>query len=328
MPSVKPAAIFLMGPTAAGKTDLAIDLVEKGLCEIISVDSAQVFRGMDIGSAKPDAATLVRAPHHLIDICEPEDSYSAVQFRADALAVMTEITQRGKIPLLTGGTMLYFKTLVEPMADLPSGDPQVRAELAEKLALHGLDSLVDELARVDPVAHQKIELQNPQRVQRALEVYRITGKPISSFWAEGVHDGKGKLAETALEQFPYQLLQYAVMPSDRKVLHQRISQRFMQMLELGFEQEVRALYERGDLHLDMPSMRCVGYRQMWQYFEGEFGYDEMIEKGIIATRQLAKRQLTWLRGWPQLTVFDTVNQSSILYSDNIVGDVESAIKSK
>ena len=328
MPSVKPAAIFLMGPTAAGKTDLAIDLVEKGLCEIISVDSAQVFRGMDIGSAKPDAATLVRAPHHLIDICEPEDSYSAVQFRADALAVMTEITQRGKIPLLTGGTMLYFKTLVEPMADLPSGDPQVRAELAEKLALHGLDSLVDELARVDPVAHQKIELQNPQRVQRALEVYRITGKPISSFWAEGVHDGKGKLAETALEQFPYQLLQYAVMPSDRKVLHQRISQRFMQMLELGFEQEVRALYERGDLHLDMPSMRCVGYRQMWQYFEGEFGYDEMIEKGIIATRQLAKRQLTWLRGWPQLTVFDTVNQSSILYSDSIVADVESAIKSK
>ena len=328
MPSVKPAAIFLMGPTAAGKTDLAIDLVEKGLCEIISVDSAQVFRGMDIGSAKPDAATLVRAPHHLIDICEPEDSYSAVQFRADALAVMTEITQRGKIPLLTGGTMLYFKTLVEPMADLPSGDPQVRAELAEKLALHGLDSLVVELARVDPVAHQKIELQNPQRVQRALEVYRITGKPISSFWAEGVHDGKGKLAETALEQFPYQLLQYAVMPSDRKVLHQRISQRFMQMLELGFEQEVRALYERGDLHLDMPSMRCVGYRQMWQYFEGEFGYDEMIEKGIIATRQLAKRQLTWLRGWPQLTVFDTVNQSSILYSDSIVADVESAIKSK
>ena len=320
----KPNAIFLMGPTAAGKTDLAISLVEQGACEIISVDSAQVFKGMDIGAAKPDAQTLARAPHHLIDIKDPAESYSAVEFRKDALAVMAQIAERGKIPLLTGGTMLYFKTLVEPMADLPPGDAAIRVQLQQTFELHGLDPLLNELKECDLAAYEKIDQQNPQRVQRALEVFRITGKPISSFWDKGVHDGKGSLAEAAIADFPYQLHQYAVMPEDRKVLHERIARRFHQMIDLGFEQEVRVLYERGDLHLDLPSMRCVGYRQMWQYFEGELSFDEMIERGIIATRQLAKRQLTWLRGWPDVTVFDTTQAPSQQYCQEILAHISSS----
>ncbi|MEJ2043427.1 MAG: tRNA (adenosine(37)-N6)-dimethylallyltransferase MiaA [Reinekea sp.] len=316
--SGKPKAILLMGPTAAGKTDLAIDLVKHGQCEIISVDSAQIYRGMDIGSAKPDAQTLALAPHHLIDIRDPAESYSAVNFREDALAVMAAITARGNIPLLTGGTMLYFKTLVEPMADLPGADEQIRNDLQNQMSSAGLESLVAELKQVDPVACERIDLNNPQRVQRALEVYRISGRPISSFWAEGVHDGKGRLAEQAIAQFPYKLQQYVVMPQDRKILHERIARRFHLMLELGFEAEVRALYERGDLHLDLPSIRCVGYRQMWQYFDGEYDYSTMIDKGIIATRQLAKRQLTWIRGWPTVTLLDTSFVSSTTYTDQVL----------
>jgi tRNA dimethylallyltransferase len=310
-----------MGPTAAGKTDLAIDLVEQGQCEIISVDSAQVYKGLDIGSAKPDAETLKRAPHHLIDLCDPAESYSAVQFKADALKVMGEIVERGKTPLLTGGTMLYFKTLVEPMADLPGGDETIRLALSEKMAQSGLDSLVIELKKVDPIAFEKIDLQNPQRVQRALEVFRMTGKPISSFWAEGVHDGKGGLAQSAIAQFPYELKQFGVIPKERAVLHQRIEKRFKLMLAQGFEQEVRHLYERGDLHLDLPSMRAVGYRQMWQYFEGELDYAGMVERGIIATRQLAKRQLTWLRGWPEMQVLDTTNVNSTKYTQQVLSQL-------
>jgi tRNA dimethylallyltransferase len=314
----KPLALFLMGPTAAGKTDLAISLVEQGNCEIISVDSAQVYRGMDIGAAKPDAETLRRAPHHLIDLCDPADSYSAVSFRRDALKVMADITARGKVPLLTGGTMLYYKSLVEPMANLPAGNETVRRAIDVKMQESGLKALVQELAEVDPDAYAKIDLQNPQRVQRALEVYRISGRPISSFWAEGVHDGKGKLSEVAIEQFPYRLAQFVVMPDDRKVLHQRIEKRFQIMLEQGFEDEVKRLYQRGDLHLDLPSIRCVGYRQMWQYFEGDFDYDTMIEKGVAATRQLAKRQLTWIRGWPQLTHLDTEKKASTEYTQKVI----------
>lgn len=314
----KPLAVFLMGPTAAGKTDLAIDLVEQGNCEIISVDSAQIYRGMDIGSAKPDSETLARAPHHLIDILDPAESYSAVTFRTDALKLMAEITERGKVPLLTGGTLLYFKSLVEPMAALPGGDEKVRAALAAQQSIEGLESLVAELSRVDPAAHQKIDLQNPQRVQRALEVYRISGRPISSFWAEGVHDGKGSLSEAAIEKFPYRLQQYVVMPDDRKILHQRIAMRYQMMLGAGFEEEVRQLYQRGDLHLDLPSIRCVGYRQMWQYFDGEFDYPAMIEKGTAATRQLAKRQLTWLRGWPQVTHLNTSDVPSTRYTKDVL----------
>lgn len=314
----KPAAIFLMGPTAAGKTDLAVELVESGRCEIISVDSAQVFRNMDIGTAKPDADTLQRAPHHLIDICDPAESYSVVQFRQDALACMEQIVSRGKVPLLTGGTMLYFKSLVEPMSDLPAADTAVREALQAQLEGEGLSVLVQELQQVDPIAFERVDLLNPQRVLRALEVYRQTGKPISQFWAEGVHDGKGKLSEAAIEHFPYRLHQYVVMPDDRKILHERIARRFQQMLDQGFQAEVERLYARGDLHLDLPSMRCVGYRQMWQFLSGELEYQQMIDKGVAATRQLAKRQLTWLRGWPGLTTLDTTTENSVRYAPEII----------
>ena len=321
MTDTRPPALFLMGPTAAGKTDLALALVEQGGCEIISVDSAQIYRTMDIGTAKPDAQTLSRAPHHLIDICDPAETYSVVQFRRAALEAMADISGRGKIPLLTGGTMLYFKSLVEPMADLPAGDQRIRSELAQQMTEQGLAGLVAELAQVDPVASAKIDLANPQRVQRALEVFRLSGRPISAFWAEGVHDGRGKLAAEAAEQFPYRLLQYAVIPLDRATLHARIARRFHLMLDQGFEQEVRNLYARGDLHLDLPAMRCVGYRQMWHFLDGQIGYDEMVERGIIATRQLAKRQLTWLRGWPGLQAFDTSQTSSTDYSQQILSQL-------
>ncbi|MEX2321779.1 MAG: tRNA (adenosine(37)-N6)-dimethylallyltransferase MiaA, partial [Saccharospirillum sp.] len=239
-PVNKPPAIFLMGPTAAGKTDLALSLVEAGQCEIISVDSAQVYRGMDIGTAKPDAAILQRAPHHLIDICDPADSYSAAQFRTDALAAMNDIHQRGRVPLLTGGTMLYFKALVEPLAAMPPADEAVRQALQAQLDSGGLAPLLNELEVVDPQAYARIDRQNPQRVLRALEVYRISGRPISAYWAESVNDGKGRLAETAAEAFPWQLIQLAVIPGDRAILHERIARRFQQMLDQGFEQEVRA----------------------------------------------------------------------------------------
>jgi tRNA dimethylallyltransferase len=310
-----------MGPTAAGKTDLAIALVEQGGCEIISVDSAQIYRTMDVGTAKPDAQTLNRAPHHLIDICDPAESYSVVQFRRTALELMADITRRGKVPLLTGGTMLYFKSLVEPMADLPAGDQRIRSALAQQMADQGLTGLVAELAQIDPVACAKIDLANPQRVQRALEVFRLSGRPISAFWAEGVHDGRGTLAADAAEQFPYRLLQYGVIPLDRAILHARIARRFHLMLDQGFEQEVRNLYARGDLHLDLPAMRCVGYRQMWHFLNGQIGYEEMIERGIIATRQLAKRQLTWLRGWPNLLALDTSQTSSTAFCDQILSQL-------
>lgn len=317
----KPTAVFLMGPTAAGKTDLAIELVERGRCEIISVDSAQIYRDMDIGTAKPDTETLQRAPHHLIDIRDPSESYSAVQFRQDALHLMAEIADRGRVPLLTGGTMLYFKSLVEPMSDLPPGDERVRAELQQRLQQLGSADLLSELERIDPIAFERIDQQNPQRVLRALEVYKITGRPISAYWAEGVHDGKGRLSAQAIHQFPYRLLQYIVMPQERSVLHERIARRYRLMLDAGFQQEVEALYQRGDLHLDLPSIRSVGYRQMWQFLAGEFDYESMVERGIIATRQLAKRQLTWLRGWPEATLLDTTTQNSIRYAPQVLEQI-------
>ncbi|MEW9900372.1 tRNA (adenosine(37)-N6)-dimethylallyltransferase MiaA [Chitinivorax sp. PXF-14] len=281
-----PPAIFLMGPTASGKTGAAVELVQTLPLELISVDSALVFRDMDIGSAKPDAATLERAPHHLIDVIDPTDSYSAAQFRGDALALMAEITARGKVPLLVGGTMLYFKALQEGLSELPQADPAVRAELDAEAAVRGWPAMHAELAKVDAETAARLQPGDSQRIQRALEIHRLSGEPMSAL-----------LARQTSTPLPYRLLKLALVPSERAVLHQRIEQRFDQMLEQGFldeMQRLRAHYPA--LHAGLPSMRCVGYRQAWEYLEGEVDYATMRDKGIFATRQLAKRQLTWLRG--------------------------------
>lgn len=289
----KPAALFLMGPTASGKTALAIELRQHLPVEIISVDSALIYKGMDIGTAKPDAAELALAPHRLIDILDPSVAYSAADFRRDALAAMHEITAQGKIPLLVGGTMMYFKALLEGLSPLPSADPEIRAQIETRAAQEGWQVLHDELSRIDPVAGARIHPNDPQRLSRALEVYYISGKTMT------------ELTETAGENLPFNAYQFATAPADRKILHQRIEMRFQMMLKAGFEDEVRALYQRGDLHPDLPSIRCVGYRQMWSYLAGEISYDDMVYRGICATRQLAKRQMTWLRGWEGVQWLDS-----------------------
>jgi len=283
-----PKAIFLMGPTASGKTELAIRLCEQHNCEIISVDSALIYKGFDIGSAKPNSEEQARAPHLLIDILDPSVPYSAADFRKDALVLMQEISARGKTPLLVGGTMLYFKALLDGLSPLPKADPKIRQEIESQAAELGWQWLHDQLAEVDPVSAKRIHPNDPQRLSRALEVYRISGKSMTD------------LTQTVDNDLPFDIVQFAIYPDERAQLHQRIEMRYKQMLELGFEQEVRALYQRGDLHVDMPSIRCVGYRQMWDYIEGNLDYDEMVYRGIVATRQLAKRQMTWLRGWDKL----------------------------
>lgn len=288
-----PPAIFLMGPTASGKTELAIQLVQELPCEIISVDSALVYRGMDIGTAKPDADELAVAPHRLIDICDPAEAYSAASFREDALAEMDEITRAGHIPLLVGGTMLYFRALEHGLSELPEADKGVRARLAQEAALHGWAYMHDRLLKIDPKAGARIHPNDPQRIQRALEIYELTGRPMSELQAKS----SGK-------KLPYRVIKLARAPKERAVLHQRIARRFQLMLDQGFEQEVRNLLERGDLVPDMPSMRSVGYRQMMKYLLGEWDRKRMIEKGIIATRQLAKRQFTWLRSDPEIHWLD------------------------
>nr|WP_042045003.1 tRNA (adenosine(37)-N6)-dimethylallyltransferase MiaA [Aeromonas simiae] len=278
-----------MGPTASGKTDLAMALTRALPCDIISVDSALIYRGMDIGTAKPSQAELAAAPHRLIDILDPAQSYSAADFRRDALREMADIAGRGRIPLLVGGTMLYFKALLEGLSPLPSADPEVRRQLEDEAARLGWQALHDELKRIDPVAGARIHPNDPQRLSRALEVYRISGKTLT------------ELTQIQGEALPYRVSQFAIAPEERGELHRRIELRFDLMLAGGFEQEVRQLYQRGDLTPDLPSIRCVGYRQMWDYLAGEVGYDEMRYRGIVATRQLAKRQMTWLRGWPDVT---------------------------
>ncbi|MBG3012395.1 MULTISPECIES: tRNA (adenosine(37)-N6)-dimethylallyltransferase MiaA [Proteus] len=290
---IKPKAIFLMGPTASGKTALAIALRQKLPVDIISVDSALIYRGMDIGTAKPDANEQSLAPHRLIDILDPAFPYSAADFRRDALKAMEEITAVGRIPLLVGGTMLYFKALLEGLSPLPSANSDVRAEIEKKAAEQGWEAIHKELALVDPVAAQRIHPNDPQRLSRALEVYLISGKTMT------------ELTKISGESLPYDVYQFAIAPKDRNVLHQRIEARFKQMLTCGFEDEVKSLYERGDLHEDLPSVRCVGYRQMWSYLSGEIDYDEMVYRGICATRQLAKRQITWLRGWNNIHWLDS-----------------------
>ncbi|OOF88502.1 tRNA (adenosine(37)-N6)-dimethylallyltransferase MiaA [Rodentibacter ratti] len=282
---MKPTAIFLMGPTASGKTDLAIQLRQQLPVEVISVDSALIYKGMDIGTAKPSKEELALAPHRLIDILDPAESYSAMNFREDALSEMAEITAQGKIPLLVGGTMLYYKALLEGLSPLPSADETIRADIEQKAAQYGWAMLHNELAKIDPISAQRINPNDSQRINRALEVFYITGKSLT------------ELTEQKGEALPYEIMQFAIAPEDRHVLHNRIEQRFHKMIELGFQEEVEKLYSRGDLTPDLPSIRCVGYRQMWDYLQGDYDHDEMIFRGICATRQLAKRQITWLRGW-------------------------------
>ena len=284
-----PPAIFLMGPTASGKTRLAFELCDRLNAEIISVDSALVYRGLDIGSAKPTAEELARYPHALVDIRDPADPYTAADFRRDALAAMADITARGKLPLLVGGTMLYFKALLEGLAELPPIDPAIREATEADAQRKGWPALHAELAEGDPEAAAAIHPNHSQRICRALEVLRGTGKPISDWRAE---QGEAEL--------PYRIVQIAIGPEDRTVLHRRIEQRLAQMFAAGFIDEVKKLHRRGDLHGNLPAIRAVGYRQVWDYLEGELDEAEMRSRALFATRQLAKRQYTWLRKWQDL----------------------------
>lgn len=289
----QPPAVLLMGPTAAGKTDLAVALVERLPFAIISVDSAMVYRGLDIGTAKPDSATLTRAPHRLIDILDPAESYSAARFRTDALGEMDDIRRSGRIPLLVGGTGLYFRALTRGLSPLPEADPALRARLEVERLRHGTSALHARLTRIDPRAAARIHPHDPQRIQRALEVFELTGRPLSALLAGS---GAGTL--------PYQVVKMVVAPSDRQVLHTRIERRFHAMLAGGLIDEVACLRARGDLDLEKPALRAVGYRQVWHYLTGTMGYKTMVERGIIDTRQYAKRQLTWLRGEPDAIWLD------------------------
>ena len=300
-----PPAIFLMGPTAAGKTDLAIELTKVLPCELISVDSALVYRGMDIGTAKPSNALLDAYPHRLIDILDPSQSYSAADFRTDALQAMAEITARGKIPLLVGGTMLYFKALLEGLADMPAADAEVRAQIEAQAASQGWQALHDELASIDPVSAARIHPNDPQRLVRALEVFRVSGMSMTAH-REQQSAQSAQASASGRHQLPYTVANLAIAPTDRKVLHDRIAVRFRQMLDEGFVEEVVALRSRGDLHSNLPSIRAVGYRQVWDHLDGKLTRDEMQERGIIATRQLAKRQFTWLRSWQDLHWLDSL----------------------
>jgi tRNA dimethylallyltransferase len=273
-----------MGPTASGKTGVAVELVQRLPLEIISVDSALIYRGMDIGTAKPDAATLRRAPHRLIDIRDPAEGYSAAEFRRDALEAMEDIRRCGKTPLLVGGTTLYFRALEQGLSNLPSADPEVRAQLEAEAAALGWAGMHARLQRVDPAAAARIHPNDPQRIQRALEVYELSGVAMSDLFAAGRTPSSN-----------WQFLKIVLAPQNRTVLHQRIAQRFHAMLQQGFVQEVRRLRARGELHADLPAMRAVGYRQAWAYLEGNLREEEWVERALIATRQYAKRQMTWLR---------------------------------
>ncbi|MCG6658688.1 tRNA (adenosine(37)-N6)-dimethylallyltransferase MiaA [Halomonas campisalis] len=295
MPDTRPPAILLLGPTAAGKTDLAIALHERLGVELISVDSAMVYRGMDIGSAKPSPEELARAPHRLIDIRDPAEPYSAADFREDALGEMRRITAAGRVPLLVGGTMMYAKRLLEGVANLPASDPAVRAELEALARRRGIAALHDELRGIDPASAARIHPNDPQRLMRALEVHRISGQTLSELW-------QAQRTET----FPWQVVSIGLTPFDRRVLHGRIAERFDAMLAAGLVEEVAALRARRDLHLGLPSMKSVGYRQVWEYLDDEEDLAGLRERTVIATRQLAKRQLTWMRSWPELRWVDAL----------------------
>lgn len=291
-----------MGPTASGKTDLAISLLEHLPVELINVDSAQIYQQMDIGTAKPDAETLSKAPHRLLGFCDPADAYSAADFANDAKKEIADIHSMGRIPLLVGGSMLYFKVLLEGLSDLPSADADIRKGIQEQADREGWASVHQQLQLVDPITAGKLHPNHSQRIQRALEVYKITGTPLSELQSQ---------SQGGIEQ-DYDVRQYALVMQNRALLHQRIEQRFMAMMEAGFASEVEQLFQRGDLHADLPSIRAAGYRQLWDYFEGHYGLDEAVEKAIIATRQLAKRQQTWLRNWPNCQQIQVDNQQGYL----------------
>jgi len=298
-----PPAIFLMGPTASGKTDVAVYLAERLPCEIISVDSTLVYRNLDIGTAKPDAETLRRAPHHLINIRDPSEPYSVAEFREDALREMAEISARGKIPLLAGGTMLYFKALRDGLAQMPETNPAVRTQIMAEAKVEGWPAMHKKLAAIDPLGASRLHPHQSQRIGRALEVYAMTGESLSTLQSK-----------QAISPFPYRLLQLALIPGNREQLYSRINLRFDQMMAHGLLPEVEALYKRRDLHAELPAIRAVGYRQVWDYLRqqdllnnsvatgvGEsLTREQMVERAKIASRQLAKRQLTWLRSWPEL----------------------------
>ena len=310
-----PPAIFLMGPTASGKTDLAIDLHEHLAVELISVDSAMVYRGMDIGTAKPSAEELAHAPHRLIDICDPAESYSAARFREDALREMRAITASGRIPLLVGGTMLYFRALQHGLSDLPSSDPVIRARLQQELDAGGLAALHRRLAEVDPVAAKRIHANDPQRTLRALEVWETSGRRLSDL--QGQKGGA----------MPFRAIKLVRAPASRAELHARIDRRFELMLQQGLVAEVEALVARGDLRPDMPSMRSVGYRQVWEWLRGECDREEMLARGQAATRQLAKRQFTWLRSESDTAWLEAgadVLEQALRIIDTAVSDATSA----
>ncbi|NLC23869.1 MAG: tRNA (adenosine(37)-N6)-dimethylallyltransferase MiaA [Oxalobacter sp.] len=293
----KPFAVAIMGPTASGKTAAALEVAQHIPAEIISVDSALVYRDMTIGTAKPTPDERRMVPHHLIDLVDPSESYSVSRFREDVFRLVIEISQRGKLPLLVGGTMMYFKGLLAGLDDLPGADPAIRARIDEEAARQGWPALHQKLALLDPDTAARLKPNDSQRIQRALEIIELTGKPLSQ-----LHTGRKNT------ELPFVLLPVALEPSDRSILHQRIVTRFDHMLENdGLIDEVRALRNRGDLHLGLPSMRCVGYRQTWQYLDGEFDRKALREKGIAATRQLAKRQLTWLRAMPERRVVDCLS---------------------
>ena len=282
--NTEPQIVFLMGPTACGKTAMAAKLCQRLPFEIISVDSAMIYRGMNIGTAKPGSDLLRIAPHRLIDICDATEIYSAGRFRLDALRAIEEIQQQGKIPLLVGGTGLYFRTLDQGMADLPAADPSIRERLEREASVVSWTALHQRLAQIDPESAARIHPNDPQRIQRALELYEITGKSRSDLFAA-----------SRQRPLPFRISKIIIAPSDRSIIHERVKQRFLRMLEQGLVNEVRGFYERADMHAALPSMRMVGYRQVWRYLDGLITYQEMQEHAIVATRQLAKRQLTWLR---------------------------------
>ncbi|MBT0586934.1 tRNA (adenosine(37)-N6)-dimethylallyltransferase MiaA [Alteromonas oceanisediminis] len=307
-----PPIINLMGPTASGKTALALAVAEQLEGEIISVDSALIYRDMDIGTAKPTAQELERVKHWLVDIVDPAQPYSAADFCRDALAAVEDIRRRGKVPLLVGGTMMYYNALMAGMSQVPESDPRVRTEVHEEAAIKGWQALHNELANVDPVIAARVHPNDPQRIGRALEVYRMTGKPLSE-WQQQKTPGLADITGAHIHQF-------AIAPDDRKVLHQRIHQRYLEMLSGGLINEVENLRQRKDLHLNLPSMRCVGYRQVWQHLDGDYDYPTMVDKGVAATRQLAKRQFTWLRNWTDVQWLDTFavdNEAKIVESVTI-----------